>query len=76
MVTESGFTLKLSIDEAEALVAVLANVGGSPTESPRGDVESVLKALQSAGSRDYWSDGHPLKYLSGSMQFADYDEES
>lgn len=76
VVTEDGFTLKLSVNEAEALVAVLARVGGSPTDSPRGDAKSVLRALQNAGSRDYLSEGHPLRYLRGSMQFADYDEES
>lgn len=76
VVIEEGFTLKLTVGEAEALVAVLAKVGGSPADSPRGDTENVLKALRAAGSRDYWSENHPLKYVRGSLQFADYNEES
>ncbi|MFF9525393.1 hypothetical protein ACF1DV_25940 [Streptomyces achromogenes] len=76
VVTEDGFTLKLTVDEAETLVAVLARVGGSPHESPRGNAEAVMKALSGAGVRNYWVEDHPSDLASGSIQFADYGTES
>ncbi|MEU1037663.1 hypothetical protein [Streptomyces sp. NPDC005907] len=76
-VTEEGFTLKLTVDEAETLVAVLARVGGSPDQSPRGNAESVLDALIAAGARTYYPQpqGHPVHLLRGFVAFDDYPAE-
>lgn len=76
VVTEAGFTLKLTVEEAETLVAVLARVGGSSAESPRGHAGDIIEALQAAGVRDYWVDGHPSGLASGSIQFRDYPTEA
>lgn len=74
VVLEDGFTLKLTVDEAETLVAVLARVGGSPSVSPRGKSGDVLTALLDAGVRDYYpaADDHPVRLATGSVQFNDY----
>ncbi|MET9126930.1 hypothetical protein [Streptomyces sp. NPDC004528] len=74
VVTEKGFTLKLTVDEAETLVAVLARVGGSPSDSPRGLSEGVMDSLVSAGVRSHFptSAGHPTNLARGSINFDDY----
>ncbi|MFE0326304.1 hypothetical protein ACFW08_05745 [Streptomyces sp. NPDC058960] len=74
VVMEDGFTLKLTVDEAETLVAVLACVGGSPDTSPRGLAEGVLKSLIDVGVRNYWPrlSDHPASLTRGSVQFNDY----
>jgi hypothetical protein len=41
--------VKLSVDEANTLRAVLSMVAGSPTNSPRKHVDSVSDALKNAG---------------------------
>ncbi|MFD5161013.1 hypothetical protein ACFWMJ_23540 [Streptomyces hawaiiensis] len=78
VVTEDGFTLKLTVDEAETLVAVLAQVAGSPTTSPRGLAEGVLKVLVESGVRTYWPRiaGHPANLTRGAVRFDDYPEEA
>ncbi|MGW2950753.1 hypothetical protein [Streptomyces eurythermus] len=76
VVTTTGFTLKLTVDEAEALVAILARVGGSPYTSPRGRTQNIMDALRDAGARDYWrTPDHPSSLATGSVQFADYPTE-
>lgn len=40
-----GYTLDLSVEEAEALFAVLSKVGGSETKSPRGLMQNIYWAL-------------------------------
>lgn len=45
-------TLTLTSEEAEALVSVLMRVGGTPTKSPRGNIESILEALRNLGVKD------------------------
>ncbi|MEU0860642.1 hypothetical protein ABZ352_35545 [Streptomyces griseofuscus] len=72
VVTEDGFTLKLTVEEAETLVAVLSRVGGSPYTSPRKHAGAVLDALREAGTRAYWEDDHPPDQATGSIQFDDY----
>ncbi|WP_432157794.1 hypothetical protein [Streptomyces sp. bgisy153] len=79
VVTETGgFVLKLTVDEAETLVAVLSQVGGDPTASPRGVAEHVLETLVESGVRTYWPRvaGHPANLARGSVRFDDYPEES
>lgn len=41
--------LELSDQEAATLIAILSKVGGNPTESARGNAESVYDALQRIG---------------------------
>ncbi|MEU3986109.1 hypothetical protein AB0F77_39635 [Streptomyces sp. NPDC026672] len=78
VVKEAGFTLKLTVDEAEALVAVLAQVGGDRESSPRTHSEGVLEVLVDAGVRTYYpaGPGHPARLLRGVTIFDDYSEES
>jgi predicted RecB family endonuclease len=78
VVTEEGFTLKLTVDEAETLVAVLSQVGGSPSRSPRGVAERVLETLVEAGARTYYPRpvGHPVNLARGSVRFDDYPAEA
>jgi hypothetical protein len=44
-----GFTLELSVEEAEALQAVLSKVSGSETKSPRGLIQNIYSALAFQG---------------------------
>jgi hypothetical protein len=77
VVTEEGFTLKLTVNEAETLVAVLAQVGGDPVTSPRGLAEGVLTSLMGAGVRGYWPTkiDHPSSLTRGHITFMDYPAE-
>jgi hypothetical protein len=45
VVDSSEVKLTLSMDEAKAIQAVFALVGGSPSDSPRGMIENVSWAL-------------------------------
>jgi len=78
VVTEEGFVLKLTVDEAETLVTVLSRVGGNPIFSPRGKTEGVLSALIEAGAPNYWPNkpGRPSGLAEGTVQFRDYPEEA
>jgi hypothetical protein len=49
IIPSDKYILTLSKEEAEALVAVLVNIGGEPTRSPRGYTQSVLSALKCKG---------------------------
>jgi hypothetical protein len=50
MVEETvGITLELSVEEAEAIAAVLYRVGGDPNTSRRGLTDRVSNALHGAG---------------------------
>lgn len=62
-------TLQLSADEADALSAVLAGIGGDPHYSPRKHIGSVFDALDDAGFRYDKSKAHKL--LKGNM-FSNY----
>lgn len=41
--------LELSADEAEALLSVLGRVGGSPSLTPRGYIDTIYRALHEVG---------------------------
>lgn len=45
------YTLTLSQEEADAVYSALANVGGSPSRSPRGLIDNVLDAFVNRGVR-------------------------
>lgn len=47
--TSVEYTLKLNDDEARTLVAILALVGGSSSQTPRAHSDSILSALQNQG---------------------------
>ena len=49
---ESGFTLKLTDDEALTLMCILHRVGGNPEDSRRGHASAIRKALIDAGFTD------------------------
>lgn len=44
------YTLTLSIEEVDALVAVCARIGGSPDNSPRGHMDDIRNALMASGA--------------------------
>lgn len=46
--TLEGVTLDLTPEEADALLAVIANVGGSSERSRRGAIEGIRDAIRSA----------------------------
>lgn len=75
-VDESGvaleYVLEMTKDEAETLRVVLANVDGSPDNSPRKNAQAIANEL-SANDIDYRS-ADAYKYLSGggSIYFRDY----
>uniref|UniRef100_A0A6M3ISK6 Uncharacterized protein n=2 Tax=viral metagenome TaxID=1070528 RepID=A0A6M3ISK6_9ZZZZ len=60
-----GYTLEISVDEAEALRAVSGSVGGSPTCSRRGDVDSVYECLCRGGVSN-----KATKELTGRLDFS------
>lgn len=47
----SGYTLNLSVREAEVLVNILNKIGGSPERSARGVARAILLALKEAGAK-------------------------
>jgi len=49
VVKDDGVDLKLSHEEASALVAIFAWVGGHPDKSPRGYIAAIDKALGAIG---------------------------
>lgn len=49
VVEEESFTLKLTPQEAAAVFAVLGQVSGSPTGTPRGLTSTVFYAMEKAG---------------------------
>lgn len=68
---EDVVTLKLSKDEAEALTAVLAKIGGDRHETPRRHTEAVSQALTKAGVRPFHTGvDHPFNNLSGGLSFS------
>lgn len=63
----TGVTLHLSKEEAEAVSAVLAKIGGHPEDSPRKHTEAVAKALTAQGLSYHMS---PFKdHLTGTLVF-------
>jgi hypothetical protein len=47
----SGITLELSVKEAFALQAILANVGGDPDKSLRAEIDNIYNSLLESGIR-------------------------
>ncbi|MCY0963018.1 hypothetical protein [Streptomyces sp. H27-H5] len=63
-ITEKTVTLTLSVEEAEALVAITSRVGGHQSRSPRQHTDAVMAALKKAGVRAHNAFGaHPAKHL-------------
>lgn len=63
-----GVVLTLSPDEAYALAAVLAKIGGPETTTPRGLTSGIGRALSSVGFC-FDDDNSPIKRLSGRLSF-------
>lgn len=61
-------TLTLTEAEAEALYLVTNHVGGAPETTPRGDIDSIRRALADAGmdSYSYINSNHDV---TGSIRF-------
>jgi len=71
VIREEVVTLKLSKDEAEALTAVLAKIGGDSHETPRKHTQAVSAALTEAGVRPFHTGAdHPFNKLSGGLSFS------
>ncbi|MCY0941894.1 hypothetical protein [Streptomyces antarcticus] len=71
----SAFSLTMTIDEAEALTAILVKVAGSMTNSPRKHTNAVLMSLEKAHVRDWEAPGHPFSLLAsraGGLEFKDF----
>ncbi|MFJ3634648.1 hypothetical protein [Streptomyces sp. NPDC090112] len=71
----SAISVTMTIEEAEALMAVLVKVAGSTTNSPRKHTSAVLQSLEKAGVRDWEAPGHPFSLLAdrnGGFAFRDY----
>lgn len=49
LVEKDGVELKLSNEEAQTLIDVLASVGGHPKDTRRCHTQSILKSLEAAG---------------------------
>lgn len=49
--TKTTITLELTEDEAKAVYAVAQLIGGHPSQTARGQIDSVAKALREAGIR-------------------------
>ncbi|MFD8886442.1 hypothetical protein ACFV0H_28595 [Streptomyces erythrochromogenes] len=70
-----AISLTITIEEAEALTAVLVKVAGSMTNSPRKHTQAVLTSLEKAHVRDWEAQGHPFSLLerrNGGVTFNDY----
>lgn len=59
-------TLTLSKDEAEALVAVVGNVTGHGSNSPRKHTDAIYRALVKQ-TRPVFSPGHPTELVGTGM---------
>jgi hypothetical protein len=70
-----GITLTLSMPEASTLIAMAAKVGGNPDNSPRGWLNNIFAALQSAGAEGY-ADLEEYDVLSGGLEFHSYTTDS
>ncbi|MEU6704742.1 hypothetical protein [Streptomyces wuyuanensis] len=71
-VVEKTFTLTLSVDEAETLMAVGAKIAGDQVDSPRKHFEAIVRALGKAGARDFTAskyEEHPHRLLTGGLTF-------
>ena len=60
-----GYTLEISVDEAEALRAVLGYVAGNPTYSRRRDIDSIYCCLA-----DHGVSNKATKELTGRLDFS------
>lgn len=70
-----AISLTITIEEAEALTAVLVKVAGSMTNSPRKHTSAVLESLEKAHVRDWEAEGHPFSLLAtrgGGLEFKDF----
>jgi hypothetical protein len=47
---ELGYTLTLTVDEAQVLMDIFALIGGHPSESRRGLVDGIRSAMRHAGA--------------------------
>ncbi len=63
----TGVTLELSREEADALAAVVAKIGGDPERSPRKHIKAIEEALEQHDLVYYTSKAYP--YLTGVLQF-------
>lgn len=67
---EKNVVIAMSHLQAIALVDILNHVGGSPSDSPRGDTDQILIALENEGFAVH-SYQEREKILSGSIEFKD-----
>ena len=72
--TSRTITLKLTEGEADLIAAVLAQVSGSKTRSPRKYAQRIARALEGALGYDFnGTDAFPLGL--GEIEFRDYGSE-